>query len=99
MKSYVPHHPSTALMFRIGCFMYDAARALWRLSERLDAWIAARAKASDDGRALSEMSEYELRDIGVSRTGSLVVYDRGFFHAHDDARRGGRIELGTIVWP
>jgi uncharacterized protein YjiS (DUF1127 family) len=81
MNTYTPQHYSTATLFHLGCFLHDAARALRRLAERLDVQIATRQRAADDRRLLNQMSERELRDIGVSRTelqgdvGSVYRYE------------------------
>ena len=66
MSTYVPQHYAAATLFRFGTLLHDAARILKSAARRLDRLIATRKKATDDRRLLSEMTERELRDIGVS---------------------------------
>jgi uncharacterized protein YjiS (DUF1127 family) len=87
MNTYIPRFPATALVYQVGSWLHDAARALWRVAERLDARLAATANESDDGRALATMSDHELRDIGVSRDAFK------FGNSRD------RLEMSTVVWP
>ena len=68
MNGYLLSHPSTTLLFHAGSVLLDAARALRRLAVRLDAEIASRKRAAQDRYQLNEMSERDLRDIGVSRS-------------------------------
>ena len=65
MPAYVPRHPAAATLFRIGSLLHDGARALRKAAKSLDRLIAAHRKSIDDRRLLVEMSERELRDIGV----------------------------------
>jgi uncharacterized protein YjiS (DUF1127 family) len=43
----------------------SATIAAW--ARRLDAWLAQRARAARDREVLADMSERELKDIGLSR--------------------------------
>ena len=45
----------------------DAATALRKAALRLDSWLAARKRVSDDHDALARMSDRELIDIGLDR--------------------------------
>jgi len=65
MTTYVPRHYAAATLFKTGVWLHEIAVTLRHWATRLDAVIAARRKAVDDRRILSEMSERELRDIGV----------------------------------
>jgi uncharacterized protein YjiS (DUF1127 family) len=56
--------------FHIGSLLHDLAEALRTLPQRLDDRIAAWKKAADDSRLLDQMSERELRDIGLGRSES-----------------------------
>ena len=66
MNTYIPQHYAAATLFKIGALLHDAARVLRNAAQRLDSFIAARKKGVDDRRVLSEMSERELLDIGMS---------------------------------
>lgn len=37
----------------------------------MDAWFAARRRRADDLQALAQMSDYELRDLGLHRLDTL----------------------------
>ena len=58
MAAYVARYSTAALVVR-------AADILYATAQRLDGWLASRAKATDDNLALQAMSERELRDIGI----------------------------------
>jgi len=66
MTTYIPQHYATATLFKLSVWLHDAAQALRSAAKGLDFLIAARRKAADDRRVLSEMNERELRDIAVS---------------------------------
>ena len=70
MIAYTPRHYPAVMLFRIGSLLHDLAEALRTLAERLDVRIAAWKKAADDSRLLNQMSERELRDIGLGRSES-----------------------------
>jgi uncharacterized protein YjiS (DUF1127 family) len=91
MNSYTPRHYSATMLLQVGWLLHNAARALWNLAERLDARIAARQKAADDRRLLSEMSERELRDIGISRAELLAIGGGWYFHRHEIVRAADRM--------
>ena len=54
-----------ALRYAPSVVVWKAGHWLLRTARRLDAWLAARAKARDDARCLQAMSDRELRDIGI----------------------------------
>jgi uncharacterized protein YjiS (DUF1127 family) len=58
VHSYALRYPSALVVWKAGQWLQWAAR-------RMDAWLAARAKARDDAQCLQAMSERELRDIGI----------------------------------
>ena len=58
MTSYIARHAPAAVVAIAG-------DALLAVARRLDAWLAARARAIDDSEALAAMSARELRDIGL----------------------------------
>jgi uncharacterized protein YjiS (DUF1127 family) len=66
MATYIPRHYATATLFKLSVWLHEAAEALRSAAKGLDLFIAERRKSADDRRILSEMSERELRDIGVS---------------------------------
>jgi uncharacterized protein YjiS (DUF1127 family) len=70
MIAYAPRHYPAVMLFQIGCLLHDVAGALRTLAQRLDVRIAAWKKAADDRRLLNQMSERELRDIGLGRSES-----------------------------
>jgi uncharacterized protein YjiS (DUF1127 family) len=75
MIGYTPRNYPAAMPFQIARFVQDMPRVLRNLAKRLDIRIATRRKAADDRRLLSQMSEHELRDIGVSRSESQATGD------------------------
>ena len=77
MSTYVPQHYAAATLFRVGVWLHEIAQTLRNFATRLDAVIAVRRKTIDDRRVLSEMSERELRDIGVCG-GQLQVFRIGW---------------------
>ena len=90
MSHYIPQHYAAATLFRIGAWLHDAARVLRSTAERLDILVAERRKAIDDHRALSEMSERELRDIGVVDVYAHALRNSDCRHGYD--------ALGSIEW-
>lgn len=58
-------HPVAALILTLARGLVAVAHVLRRGGERLDGWLAARAKARADSVALLTMSDRELRDIGI----------------------------------
>ena len=65
MAAYVPQHVASSALFQLATLLGNAARTMKIAAERLDRFIANRRKALADRRVLAEMSERELRDIGV----------------------------------
>ena len=46
-------------------YVWKAGNWLQRTARRMDAWLAARAKAREDAQSLEAMTDRELLDIGV----------------------------------
>jgi uncharacterized protein YjiS (DUF1127 family) len=84
MSNYVPQHYAAATLFKIGVGLHEIGQTLRLAAKRLDALIEARRKSLDDRRVLNEMSERELRDIGVS--GAEVHVLRGGWPLQGDER-------------
>jgi hypothetical protein len=58
MHAYALRHAPAVFIFKAGHWLQRSAR-------RMDAWLAARAKARDDAQSLEAMSDRELLDIGI----------------------------------
>jgi uncharacterized protein YjiS (DUF1127 family) len=58
MHTYALRHAPAVAVWKAGHW-------LLRSAHRMDAWLAARAKARDDDRCLQAMSDRELLDIGI----------------------------------
>ncbi len=67
---------TAAALLRLAVLLAGLARRLRSAARLLDAWLAARAKAEDDNRALVAMSERELRDIGIDPVRLGTMPDR-----------------------
>lgn len=59
--------PRTAPLYRIAAFLRAAERHVSAAATRLDAWLARRRMAMRARRDLSLMSDWELKDIGITR--------------------------------
>jgi uncharacterized protein YjiS (DUF1127 family) len=81
MSTYVPQHYAAAALFRFGTLLHDAARVFKSAARRLDGLLATGRKAANDRRLLSEMTERELRDIGVSDAQS-AAFRGGWYSEH-----------------
>ncbi|HEY2815657.1 MAG TPA: hypothetical protein VGK44_00845 [Casimicrobiaceae bacterium] len=90
MSTYVPQHYAAATLFRLGVWLHEIAQTLRHFAARLDAVIAARRKTLDDCRTMSEMSERELRDIGVSSAQLRVSLGGWSLQGHE--------RLHTMEW-
>jgi len=67
------YHRSADLLFRTASAMQSAAQALRRAAERLEQWLEDRRAARRARRELGMMSDYELKDIGLSRSDTWRV--------------------------
>ena len=63
---------------------YRAVQALVGALLAVDAWLAARPQRSLDLRTLAQMSDYELRDLGLHRLDTLSA--SSLFQSGSDAR-------------
>lgn len=70
-----PRSAPNALLW-LACALRRGGHALGRFALHLDAWLARRERARQDYELLSQMSERELRDIGLAR-GSVADVVRG----------------------
>ena len=60
-------HIEVAASHRSAAFLYALAHNLGAAAKRLDSWLEVRRRATTTRRALSEMTDRELRDIGLTR--------------------------------
>ncbi len=89
MDTGAPRHASAAALFQLGRWLHQAALGLRKLARRLDARIIARKEGANDRRLLDEMTDRELRDIGISRAELCTGVGR-FVH-HDVSHTTERI--------
>ena len=68
MTTNVSPHLSVALIVRLGQALRASGDAAFAGAQRLDAWLATRAKSVDDHYALISMNARALRDIGIDAT-------------------------------
>jgi len=83
MASDVIRHPEAAILYGLGTVLVAGARGVRRAAHRLDAWLEARRHSADARAALSEMSDRELRDIGLDRADIREVVKGGSPRAVD----------------
>ena len=67
MTTIAIRHREAALLYRLARVAHATARVLGIAARRLDRWLEARRSTATALRDLDEMSDYELRDIGLSR--------------------------------
>ena len=60
-------HPATAPLYQLAAFLRSAEHRLFASATRLDAWLAQRRTAKRARRDLGAMSDWELKDIGITR--------------------------------
>jgi uncharacterized protein YjiS (DUF1127 family) len=63
-----------ALIFQLAALLHDAAGELRALAMRVDARMAERKRQQETRRILAEMSDRELRDIGLDRAQLRAVH-------------------------
>jgi uncharacterized protein YjiS (DUF1127 family) len=78
MDAYIARTTPGKSLALLGHVMYESAVALRRLARRLDRFLAARERAGRDLQDLTNMSDYELRDIGIVRASVHAVVDDGW---------------------
>ena len=57
------------------CPRSSADGAVRSIAQRIDAWFEARKRAAEDREILANMSDRELRDIGIGRASVNAVAD------------------------
>ena len=67
MSTQLIHHPEAAVLHELAVLLAKTARRIGTAAQDLDAWLEARRLAAAARRDLAEMSERELRDIGLDR--------------------------------
>ena len=67
MSTYAIRHPEAAVLHSFAVLLRAGAHKVSAAALELDAWLEARRLAADARRDLSEMSDRELRDIGLDR--------------------------------
>ena len=76
MSTYSIRHPEAAVLNGFAVLLLAGARKVSAAAQKLDAWLEARRLAADARRDLCEMSDRELRDIGLDR-GDVAAVVRG----------------------
>ena len=77
MSTYAIRHPEAAVLHGLAVLLRAGARKVSAASQKLDSWLEARRLAADARRDLSEMSDRELRDIGLDRGDIAAVVQGG----------------------
>ena len=77
MTTYAIRHPEAAVLHSFAVLLRAGARRVSAAAHKLDAWLEARRLAADARRDLSEMSDRELRDIGLDRADIGAVVKGG----------------------
>ena len=67
MTTQAIRHPEAALLHELAVLLRTSARKVSAAAHDLDAWLEKRRLAAAAQRDLAEMSERELRDIGLDR--------------------------------
>jgi uncharacterized protein YjiS (DUF1127 family) len=70
-------HPEAALLHELALLLRKCASKVSGAALDLDAWLEARRLAAAARRDLAEMSERELRDIGLDRADIIAVVKGG----------------------
>ena len=77
MPSHSITHPGAVLLYAMGRFLHLSARGLIAAARSLDAWLVMRQRLADARRDLREMSDRELRDVGLTRSDIEYVANGG----------------------
>jgi uncharacterized protein YjiS (DUF1127 family) len=77
VSTYAIRHPEAAVLHGFAVLLHAGARRVSLAAQKLDAWLEARRLAADARRDLSEMSDRELRDIGLDRADVGTVVKGG----------------------
>ena len=75
MQAYIARTAPAKSLALLGSVFHEGAMALRRLARRVDTWLVARQRANQDWQELANMSDYELRDIGVCRASVHAIAD------------------------
>jgi len=67
VSTHAIRHPEAAVLHGVAVLLGAGARRVSVAAQELDAWLEARRLAAAAQRDLSEMSDRELRDIGLDR--------------------------------
>jgi len=73
VSTYAIRHPEAAALRGFAVLLHGLARKVSLAAQRLDAWLETRRLAADARRDLSEMSDRELRDIGLDRSDIATI--------------------------
>jgi uncharacterized protein YjiS (DUF1127 family) len=86
MASIALRHPEATLLYRLARFMQRNVERLCVAARRLDIWLERRRALAAARHDLHQLSEYELRDIGL-RSWDIEAVARGKSpRAADDAQ-------------
>jgi uncharacterized protein YjiS (DUF1127 family) len=77
VSTQVIRHPEAALLHELAALLSTSARKVSSAAHDLDAWLEARRLAAAARRDLAEMSDRELRDIGLDRADIGMVVHGG----------------------
>lgn len=77
MTTHAIRHPEAAVLYGFAVLLRTGAHRVSTAAVKLDAWLEARRLAADAWRDLSEMSDRELRDIGLDRADVGAVVKGG----------------------
>jgi uncharacterized protein YjiS (DUF1127 family) len=77
VTTHAIRHPEAAVLHSFALLLRAGAHRVSAAALELDAWLEARRLAADAWRDLSEMSERELRDIGLDRADLGAVVKGG----------------------
>jgi uncharacterized protein YjiS (DUF1127 family) len=73
VSTYAIRHPEAVVLHRFAILLRAGARKVSIAAQKLDAWLETRRLAADARRDLSDMSDRELRDIGLDRSDIAVI--------------------------
>lgn len=73
MSTQVIRHPEASALHDFAVLLSKTARTIGTAAHNLDGWLEARRLAAAARRDLAEMSDRELRDIGLDRADIRAV--------------------------
>ena len=77
MTTQAIRHPEAALLHELALLLRKSAQKMSVAAHDLDAWLDARRLAAAARRDLADMSDRELRDIGLDRADIGFVLQGG----------------------